>query len=66
MFTYTAPASNGEITVRFGRRTLGHIRPVDGGFYYHPKGITRRNPPKSMIGETFPTVEGVKASLEEK
>lgn len=47
-----------RITVKNGRRIAGHIKRDDRGQYYY-------TPARSMLrGETFATVDEVKASLE--
>lgn len=46
-----------RITVKNDRRIVGHIKRDDTGYYYTPARTTLR-------GESFATVDGVKASLE--
>lgn len=46
-----------NIPVRLDGKVVGHIKEYsEGGYYYQPKGTTRR-------GEIYPTVEQVKRTL---
>lgn len=53
-FEQKAPGHN--VKVYLSGKLVGHIKPVDGGFKYFPKG-------SKVGGETFMTIEQVKRSL---
>ena len=56
MITYQ-PMSEKSITVFLDKKIVGHIKKVDGGFQYFPKGCKDG-------GDILPTVFAVKQSLE--
>ncbi|QJA43003.1 hypothetical protein [Phaeobacter phage MD18] len=58
MITYSRTSPT-EIAVALDGKNVGVIRKTKGGYHYKPKG-TR------ITGESFATVEEVKASLEEE
>lgn len=47
-----------SVIVRIDKKISGHIKPVDGGYAYFPKG-------KKEHGEVFKSTGAVKISLEE-
>lgn len=59
--TYRAPRPDSRIlNVSVEGRLRGKIKPCIGGYRYEPMGVTM----ESMMGEVFPTVAAVKASIE--
>lgn len=57
-YTLTIVGFKNIIRVSLGRKKVGEIRKVDGGYAYKPI--------KGSFGETFATVKGVKRSLEDE
>jgi len=55
-------AGGGEHVVQLDNKTVGTIKPTQGGYAYFPKGSGRNR----TQGETFRTVGEVKRSLEEE
>lgn len=49
--------NNNTVSVYLGKKLVGEIHRVDGGFQYFPKG-------HSDGGDIFDTLDGVKQSLE--
>lgn len=48
------------VTVKLDGKVIGHIKEVDGGWQYTPKGHSRK-----WAGEVLPTLKAVKLSLED-
>lgn len=60
MITYKQDGS--KVTVLLEGRVIGRIEKSDEGYCYFPKGTKKYKVP---LGETFPTLEECKSSLEE-
>lgn len=59
--SYNETTKDGRIVVKLEGRTVGHIKPHDGGFIYLPKGMSL----KRMLAETQPvSLPLVKCRLE--
>ena len=56
----TKTGANTSIPVMLGRKRVGHIRSMELGFAYYPKGASR------FSGCAFDTIEKVKQSIEAK
>lgn len=56
MITYIVDDKN-AIIVKSGRKTIGKIKKVQGGYQYFPLG-------KKIGGDVFPSIVGCKNSLE--
>jgi hypothetical protein len=57
MITYNTPYSGIPISVLLNDKIVGHIKQVEGGYQYFPKG-------KKTGGPIFKAIREVKSSLE--